>query len=440
VLQIPIAIVATGGNTRRVSVEKVNLPAHAPEPAAAPATTVGAAQRSTVAMRVLGALALSHGLNDSIQALLPAVYPLLKSTYALSFTQVGLITFAFQGAGSLLQPIIGNFTDRRPLPYSLPLGMCVTLAGLLLLSVAGSFGMIVTAAAMVGTGSAIFHPEASRLARLASGGRHGFAQSVFQVGGNLGTALGPILAAAVVMSHGQGHLAWFSIVALLGIAVLASVGMWYQRHLTEIRRQNNGGLARPPNPYPPGRTATALAVLGLLVFSKFIYTTSLSSFYTFYLIDRFGVTTQQAQYCLSIYLGAFAVGTFAGGPVGDRWGRRLVIWISILGAAPFTLLLPHVGSLTGVVLLSVVIGLVLASAFSAILVFGQELMPGRVGMVAGLFFGFAFGMAGIGSAVLGRVADHTSIDFVFRVCAWLPLIGIATVFLPDVEGRGARRR
>lgn len=394
----------------------------------------------TVVVRVLAALALSHGLNDTLQAVLPAIYPLLKSAYDLSFTQVGLITFAFQVSGSLLQPIIGNFTDRRPMPYSLPVGMGVTLAGLLLLSRAGSFGVIVTAAALVGTGSAIFHPEASRLARLASGGRHGLAQAFFQVGGNCGTALGPTLAAWIVMPRGQAHLAWFSLVALLGMGVLSSVGLWYQRHLTEIRRVGNGLPARPPNPFSPRKTALALSILGVLVFSKFFYTTSLSSFYTFYLIEKFGVTTQQAQYYLSIYLGAFAVGTFVGGPVGDRWGRKLVIWVSILGAAPFTLLLPHVHSLTGVVVLSVVIGLILASAFSAILVFAQELMPGRVGMVAGLFFGFAFGMAGIGSAVLGRLADHTSLDFVFHVCAWLPLIGVVTILLPDVEHRRAQAR
>ncbi|MBE2215565.1 MAG: MFS transporter [Opitutaceae bacterium] len=404
---------------------------------ASPAGTA-APRGGGVTVRVLGALALSHGINDALQALLPAVYPLLKSSYGLTFAQVGMITFAFQVSGSLLQPVIGNFTDRRPLPFSLALGMGVTLGGLMLLALAASYGAIVTAAAMVGTGSAIFHPEASRLARLASGGRHGFAQSVFQVGGNLGSALGPVLAAAVVMSRGQGHLAWFSLLALAGIGVLGCVGVWYRRHLAEIRRRAPGTPVRPPNPYPPGHTAFALGVLGVLVFSKFFYTTSLSSFYTFYLMHRFGVSAQEAQYYLAVYLGAFAVGTFAGGPAGDRWGRKLVIWISILGAAPFTLALPHVPSLAGVVVLTVVIGLVLASAFSAILVFAQELMPGRVGLVAGLFFGFAFGMAGIGSAVLGRLADHTSLDFVFHLCAWLPLIGAFTVLLPDVEGRRAR--
>lgn len=400
----------------------------------------GAPRQQDVALRVLGALALSHGLNDAIQALLPAVYPLLKTQYGLTFAQVGVITFVFQLAGSLLQPIVGGYTDRRPMPYSLALGMGLTLCGLVLLSRAWSYSVILVAAALVGTGSAIFHPEASRLARLASGGRHGLAQSLFQVGGNLGSSIGPLLAAAVVMPRGQGHLAWFSILAIVGIIVLSGVGGWYQRHLTEIRRNGAAASARPPNPYPPARTAVALGVLGLLIFSKFFYTTSITSFYTFYLMGRFGVTAGQAQVHLFIFLFAFAVGTFAGGPAGDRWGRRLVIWISILGATPFTLLLPHVDSLTGVAVVSVLVGLILASAFSAILVFAQELMPGRVGMIAGLFFGLAFGMAGIGSALLGWLADHTSIEFVFRVCAWLPLIGVFTILLPDVEHRAEGHR
>jgi len=396
---------------------------------AALATTV----RETVAMRVLLALALSHGLNDAIQALLPAIYPLLKTNYGLTFSQVGMITFVFQLSGSLLQPVIGNFTDRRPLPYSLPLGMGVTLCGLIVLSRAGSYPMVLVAAAMVGTGSAVFHPEASRLARLASGGRHGLAQSLFQVGGNLGSSIGPLLAAWIVMPRGQVHLAWFSLIALLGIIVLSGVGAWYQNHLAEIRRVHGDSRVRTAAPFSPGRTAWALGVLGVLVFSKFFYTTSLSSYYTFYLIEKFGISTERAQHYLFFYLFAFAVGTFVGGPVGDRWGRRLVIWVSILGAAPFTLLLPHIDNLAGVGVLSVFIGVILASAFSAILVFAQELMPGRVGMIAGLFFGFAFGMAGIGAAVLGRLADHTNIEFVFRVCAWLPLLGVVTFFLPDVE-------
>ncbi len=396
------------------------------------------ARPAPTVMPVLFALAISHGLNDTIQALLPAVYPLLKSDFDLSFFQIGMITVAFQGAGSLLQPLIGAFTDKRPLPYSLPVGMTVTLCGLVLLSRAWSYPMILAAAALVGTGSAIFHPEASRLARLASGGRHGFAQSLFQVGGNLGTSVGPVLAAWIVMPRGQAHLAWFSIIAGAGIIVLWSVGAWYQGHLSEIRRSSGGPLRRPLAPYPPGKTGAALTVLAVLIFSKFFYIASITSFYTFYLIGKFGVSAVQAQHYLFIFLLAFAVGTFLGGPIGDRWGRRLVIWISILGAAPFTLALPHVDSLLGVAVLSVCIGLVLASAFSAILVFAQELVPGRVGTIAGLFFGFSFGMAGIGSALLGRLADESSLEFVFHLCAWLPLIGVLTVFLPDVEGR--RRR
>lgn len=389
-------------------------------------------------MPVLFALALSHGLNDTIQALLPAVYPLFKSSYDLSFFQIGMITVAFQCAGSLLQPFIGTFTDKRPQPYSLPIGMAVTLGGLVLLSRASSYAIILVAATLVGTGSAIFHPEASRLARLASGGRHGLAQSLFQVGGNLGTSVGPVLAAWIVMPRGQAHLAWFTVVACVGIAVLWAVGSWYQRHLTEIRRTSGGRIPRPKSPCTRARTVAALVVLAVLIFSKFFYMAGMTSFYTFYLMGKFGVSAVQAQHYLFVFLFACAVGTFIGGPVGDHWGRRLVIWISILGAAPFTLLLPYAGSLTAVAVLSVCIGLVLSSAFSAILVFAQELVPGRVGMVAGVFFGLAFGMAGIGSAFLGRLADHTSLEFVFAVCAWLPLIGLLTVFLPDVEGRRSR--
>lgn len=392
-----------------------------------------------VALRVLVALALSHGLNDAIQALLPAVYPLLKTDYDLTFSQVGLITFVFQLAGSLLQPLVGWFTDRRPMPYSLPLGMGVTLCGLVLLSRAWSYPVILVAAALVGTGSAIFHPEASRLARLASGGRHGFAQSLFQVGGNLGTSIGPLLAAWVVMPRGQGHLAWFSLVPLVGILVLSGVGGWYHRRLDRIRRSVGARPITPALPCSRARTAVALAVLAVLVFSKFFYTSCITSFYTFFLMDKFGLEAEQAQHYLFLFLLAFAVGTFVGGPVGDRWGRRWVIWISILGVAPFTLLLPQATSLAAVAALSVCIGLILASAFSAILVFAQDLMPGRVGMIAGLFFGFAFGMGGIGSALLGLLADRTSLNFVFQVCAWLPLIGVATIFLPDVEYRRRRR-
>lgn len=382
--------------------------------------------------RVLWALGLSHGLNDSIQALLPAIYPLLKSSYALNFTQVGLITLVFQVTASLLQPLVGNFTDRRPLPYSLPAGMGVTLAGIVLLARANSYPLILASAALVGAGSSIFHPEASRLARLASGGRHGLAQSIFQVGGNLGSSLGPLLAAWVVMPRGQPHVLWFSVIALLGIAVLFTVSGWYQRHLAQLRRSRRTSVTGASSPLSSKATMWALAILGLLLFSKFFYLASLSNYYTFYLIEKFGISTERAQHYLFVLLFAFAIGTGIGGPIGDRWGRKIVIWFSILGAAPFTLLLPHVG-LVWCGILSAIIGVILASAFSAILVYAQELLPGKVGLVSGLFFGLAFGLAGIGSAVLGKLADHTSIFFVFDVCAWLPLIGVGTAFLPDLD-------
>lgn len=386
-------------------------------------------------MSVLLALSVTHGLNDTIQALLPAIYPLLKTSYALSFTQVGFITFAFQVTSSVLQPLVGTFTDRRPLPFSLPLGMLVTLVGLVLLSRANSYAWVLVAAMLVGTGSSIFHPEASRLARLASGGRHGFAQSVFQVGGNLGSSLGPLLAAWIVMPRGQTHVLWFTVLALAAIVILSLVGGWYQRHLADLKR----GRARPKlhallPELSRSRVAWALVVLGGLLFSKFFYLASLISYYTFFLIERFGISAERAQHYLFVVLFAFAAGTMLGGPVGDRWGRRLVIWISILGPLPFTLWLPH-ASLLGCGVLSVAIGLVLASGFSAILVYAQELVPGRVGMISGLFFGSAFGLAGVASAVLGQLADHTSVSFLFEVCGFLPLLGLLTVLLPDIERR-----
>jgi FSR family fosmidomycin resistance protein-like MFS transporter len=383
-------------------------------------------------LQVLLALSFSHLLNDTIQSLIPALYPLLKESYHLTFAQIGLITFAFQVTASLLQPLVGILNDRRPRPYSLAAGMGVTLVGLVLLSQAASFHMLLVASALVGVGSSIFHPEASRIARLASGGRHGFAQSLFQVGGNLGSSLGPLLAALVVVPRGQAHVLWFSAVALLGIVVLFRVGGWYQRNLAERKKQ--------PAAVRPGRQQTlstprvvlALAVLMALIFSKYIYLTSLTSYYTFYLISRFGLSVQQAQIHLFIFLFAVAAGTIIGGPLGDRYGRKYVIWISILGVAPFTLLLPY-ASAGWAAILTVVIGVILASAFSAILVYAQELVPGRVGLIAGLFFGFAFGVAGVGSALLGKLADHTSISYVFHVCSFLPLIGLLTAFLPDLE-------
>ncbi len=386
------------------------------------------------AVAVLGGISFAHMLNDMIQSLILAIYPLLKEGFHLSFTQIGLITLTYQITASLLQPLVGMVTDRRPMPYSLLVGMAFTLLGLLLLSVAPSFALLLLAAALVGTGSAIFHPESSRVARLASGGRHGLAQSVFQVGGNAGASLGPLLAAWIIVPHGRGSVAWFSLVALLAIVVLLQVGRWYGEHHVARGR---AVLRAPVAALPRSRVVGALAILGLLIFSKYFYLASLSSYYTFYLIHTFGVSVQSAQVHLFAFLVAVAAGGLIGGPVGDRIGRKWVIWVSILGVAPFTLLLPHVGlAWTGV--LSVVIGLILASAFSAILVYAQELIPGRVGMVSGLFFGLAFGMGGIGAAVLGNLADAHGIAYVYRLCAYLPLMGLITVFLPDLEPPRAR--
>lgn len=384
------------------------------------------------AMRVLIALSASHMLNDIIQALLPAIYPLLKSQFTLSFTQIGLITFVFQFTSSLLQPLVGIYTDRRPMPYSLPFGMGLTLCGLVLLATAGGFPMILCAAALVGAGSAIFHPEASRLARLSSGGKHGFAQSLFQVGGNFGSSLGPLLAAAIIMPRGQLHVLWFALLAFAGILLLSSVGRWYQGRLSSVKKSGAVTAVAVPILFTRSRVAGALAVLGILIFSKFFYLASLTSYYTFYLIERFELTATQSQIYLFLFLFAVAVGTVLGGAAGDRFGRKIIIWISILGVAPFTLWLPYTG-LTGTAILSVIIGVILASAFSAILVYAQELMPGRVGFISGLFFGLAFGIAGIGSAVLGWVADQSGIVFVFKLCSFLPLLGILTVFLPHLK-------
>ena len=368
-------------------------------------------------------------LNDTIQSLIAAVYPVLKESYALTFTQIGLITLAFQCTASLLQPLVGLYTDRRPLPFSLALGMGVTLSGLLLLSVADNFPTILASAALVGVGSAVFHPEASRMARMASGGQHGLAQSLFQVGGNAGSALGPLLAAFVVVPWGQGSLAWFSVAAVAAMILLTRVGLWYRAHLVER-------ASKRPTPVPPPvsarRAAFAVGILLCLIFSKYFYLASLTSYYTLYLIDAFGVGVAEAQLRLFVFLGAVAVGTFLGGPVGDRIGFKAVIWGSILGVLPFTLILPH-ANLFWTTVLTVPIGLILASAFSAIMVYAQELLPSRVGMVAGLFFGFAFGMGGLGAAVLGWLADMTSIGYVYRVCAFLPLIGLLTALLPNLR-------
>lgn len=385
-------------------------------------------------MRVLVALSVAHLLNDVLQALIPALYPLIKDTYRLSFAQIGLITFTYQLTASVLQPLVGGFTDRHPLPQSLACGMGFTLVGLILFARATEFSSLVVAAGLTGTGSAIFHPEASRLARLASGGRHGFAQALFQVGGNLGSSLGPLFAALIIVPRGQAHLLWSAVLALGAIVLLARLGGWYRRHLNDAARQraSRAAASRTPVPFSPHRVALALAILAALILSKYFYLASMTSYYTFYLIARFGVSVQQAQVYLFVFLFAVAAGTIIGGPVGDRIGRRYVIWASILGVAPFTLALPFAG-LVGTIALSIPIGVVLASAFSAILVYAQELMPGRVGLIAGLFFGLAFGMAGIGSALLGKLADHVGIEQMFRVCSFLPLLGLLTFFLPDLR-------
>ena len=381
---------------------------------------------------VLGAISFSHLLNDMIQSLIVAIYPLLKSSFALDFVQVGMITLTFQVTASLLQPLVGLYTDRRPLPYSLPIGMGFTLSGLLLLAVAPNFPVLLLAAALVGMGSSVFHPESSRVARMASGGQHGLAQSIFQVGGNLGSSLGPLLAAWIVVPHGRGSVGWFSLAALLAIVVLLQVGAWYRRRLHGERMRPVARAVAAPPMLPRRTIMMALGVLGLLIFSKYFYLASISSYYTFYLIHTFGVSVQNAQVHLFVFLFAVAAGTVIGGPVGDRIGRKYVIWVSILGVAPFTLLLPY-ASLQWTGVLTVVIGLILSSAFSAILVYAQELIPGRVGTISGLFFGFAFGMGGIGAAVLGHLADVRGIGYVYHLCAFLPLIGMLTVFLPDIE-------
>ncbi len=384
------------------------------------------------AMAILFAISCGHLLNDTVQSLLPALYPLLKAELNLNFTQIGLITLTFQLAASLLQPFVGIYTDRHPQPFSLAAGMILTLVGLVFFSLAGTFELVLFSAALIGVGSSIFHPEASRVARLASGGRYGFAQSLFQVGGNTGSALGPLLAALVIAHGGQSRIAWFAVVPLLGIGLLARVGRWYRNHLAELNANKAARAPRVSAPVSRGRVIAAVAVLAALIFSKFFYLVSITSYYTFYLIDKFQVSRQSAQLHLFLFLASVAAGTIIGGPVGDRIGRKHVIWVSILGIAPFTLLLPY-ANLFWCSVLTVVIGLVLSSAFSAILVYAQELIPNRIGLVSGIFFGFAFGMAGIGSAVLGRLADHTSISYVFHVCSFLPLIGLLTAFLPHVE-------
>jgi len=389
------------------------------------------------AFSILLAISFSHLLNDTIQALIPSLYPLVKEELNLTYTQLGLITLTFQCTASLLQPLVGLYTDRRPMPYSLATGMGLTLLGLLLLSVSHSFLMIIGAAALVGMGSAIFHPEASRVAYMASGGRRGLAQSLFQVGGNAGSSLGPLLAAAIIVPRGQSSVAWFSLLAGAGMLVLWYVGGWMSARLQTFRRKSAAHAIAASAPLPRATVISALLVLVALTFSKYVYLASMTSYYTFYLIERFQVSVQQSQVYLFVFLFAVAVGTIIGGPVGDRIGRKRVIWASILGVAPFSLWLPHAGLMTTIIL-TVVIGVILASAFSAILVYAQELVPGKVGLIAGLFFGLAFGIAGIGSAVLGKVADVKGIYAVYQFCAYLPLIGLLTAFLPNIEGQDDR--
>ena len=387
-------------------------------------------------MTVLYAISFSHLLNDTIQALLPSIYPMLRNSFNLDFAQLGWITFTFQCTSSIFQPVVGFVTDKRPLPHSLAVGMALSFTGLLALAWAPNYPLVLLAAATLGLGSAIFHPEASRVAHMAAGPRRGFAQSLFQVGGNTGTSLGPLLAALIVVSHGRSYVAWFAILALLGFGVLWRIGTWQRQNFHRLRPKvvADGGKHAV---LPRSKVIGAIAVLVALIFSKYVYLTSMTTYYTFYLIHHFQVTVRTSQLLLFVFLFSVALGTIIGGPVGDRIGRKRVIWVSILGVAPFSLLLPHVG-LTGTVLLTVCIGTILASAFSAILVYAQELVPGKVGMIAGLFFGLAFGIAGIGSAALGHLADLTSIDYVFHVCAWLPLIGLLTALLPEVEP--ARKR
>ncbi|MGR6465748.1 MFS transporter [Rhizobium sp. PAMB 3182] len=395
------------------------------------ATTADRAAAGTTAFTIIAALSFCHMLNDMMQSLLAGVYPILKSNYGLDFGQIGMMTLTFQVTASLLQPLVGIYTDKHPQPYSLAAAMGFTLVGLILLANTHQYELMLVASALIGLGSSVFHPESSRIARMASGGRHGLAQSLFQVGGNFGTALGPLLAAFIVLPNGQKSIAWFSAAALLAILVLWRVGAWYAGN--HLKRGKGAGSAVREG-LPRKQVLTAIAILGLLVFSKYIYLASLTNYYTFYLIEKFGLTIRESQLLLFVFLGAVAAGTVIGGPVGDRIGRKVVIWISILGVLPFSLALPY-ANLFWTAILTVIIGVVLASAFSAIIVFAQELVPGKVGLIAGLFFGFAFGIAGIGAALLGELADIKGIEFVYHLCAFLPAFGILTMFLPDIEKR-----
>jgi MFS transporter, FSR family, fosmidomycin resistance protein len=395
-----------------------------------PGTSRAATAERTV-YNVLFAISFCHLLNDMVQSLIPSIYPILKASFGLNFGQLGLLTLTFQLTASLLQPFIGMYTDRRPLPYSLPIGVSFTLGGLILLAFVPTYGLLLVAAAFVGLGSAVFHPESSRVARLASGGQHGLAQSVFQLGGTGGGAIGPLLAAFIVLPHGRPSIAWFCVTALLAVVVLLRVARWYKQHLSE-RVKMPKHLDLPVIRLSNGKIAMCLAILIALIFSKYFYLASLTSYYTFYLIDKFHVSVGAAQLYLFLFLGSAALGTLIGGPIGDRIGRKYVIWVSILGVLPFTLILPF-ANLFWTSILTVIIGLVLSSAFSAILVYAQELLPGKVGLISGLFFGLAFGMGGVGAACMGKIADATSIEYVYRLCAYLPAIGLLTAFLPNLD-------
>jgi FSR family fosmidomycin resistance protein-like MFS transporter len=395
-------------------------------------TTTSSAIVEKTVFPILFAISFSHLLNDTIQSLIPAIYPIVKNTYQLSFSQIGLITLTFQMAASLFQPFVGMYTDKKPQPYSLAIGMTFTLCGLVMLSLSNGFYMMLASVALVGTGSSVFHPEASRMASAASGGKRGLAQSIFQLGGNAGSSIGPLLAAWIIVPNGQLSIIWFSIFAMLAIVILSRVGTWYKDYMLALHAKKGASKELVANNFSRNKVTLAVIILLILIFSKYFYMASLTSYFTFYVIDKFNLSVQTSQIYLFVFLASVAAGTLAGGPIGDRFGRKYVIWFSILGTAPFALMLPYANLFwTGVLI--VPIGLILASAFSAILVYAQELIPGKVGLVSGLFFGFAFGMGGIGSALLGRLADSTSIEYVFHICSFLPLIGLLTGLLPNIE-------
>ena len=387
---------------------------------------------------ILFAISFSHLLNDTIQSLIPAIYPLVKNSFDLNFTQIGLITLVFQLSSSLLQPLVGSITDKRPYPYALPIGMGFSLIGLIMLSLAGSFSLLLVSVGLIGMGSAVFHPEASRMAHAAAGENRGMAQSIFQVGGNAGSSLGPLLAALIIAPFGQFNVIWFSIAALLAMVVLYQIGGWYKPKALRALVEKKKNINIEKSKFSPKTILISVIVLLLLIFSKYFYFAGITSYYTFYLIDKFDVSIQGSQFYLFAFLFAVAAGTMIGGPIGDRIGRKYVIWASILGSAPFALALPY-ANLFWTAVLSIIIGLIISSAFSAILVYAQELIPGKVGMVSGLFFGFAFGIAGVASAILGQLADKTSIEYVYHVCSYLPLIGIIAIFLPNIETKRAMR-